>query len=230
LSQHDPDSAFPAEPVWKENAMGMTAISHPVFARVYTWLSEALERHGLGARRQSLLDGLSGRVIEIGAGNGLNFAHYPRTVTRVIAVEPEPHLRRTALAAARDAPVPVEVVDGLADRLPAGDASADAVVVSLVLCSVPDPRTALDEARRVLKPGGRLRFLEHVRADSPALVHVQKLLDAGPWPFVAGGCHLGRDSATTIEQAGFVIERLERFLFAGIRSPFTFFIEGTARR
>ncbi|WP_433541228.1 class I SAM-dependent methyltransferase [Streptosporangium sandarakinum] len=148
--------------------MSGTAVRHPVFARCYTGVSEVLERLGLAERRRELLAGLSGRVIEVGAGNGLNFAHYPPAVTGVLAVEPEPELRRRATRAARRAPVPVEVVAGLADRLPARDRSFDAAVASLVLCSLPDPVAGLREVRRVLVPGERLRFLEHVRADSPA--------------------------------------------------------------
>lgn len=112
----------------------------------------------LATHRRSLLAGLSGQVLELGAGNGLNFAHYPVEVTRVLAVEPEPHLRALAIDSAAKAAVPVEVVDGVADRLPAGESSIDAAVASLVLCSVPDQASALDEIRRVLRPGGQLRF------------------------------------------------------------------------
>ncbi|MDP9864142.1 MULTISPECIES: class I SAM-dependent methyltransferase [Streptosporangium] len=210
--------------------MPETQVNHPIFARCYARVSPVVERHGLAARRQTLLAGLSGQVIEVGAGNGLTFAHYPPTVARVLAVEPEPRLRRLARAAARAAPVPVEVVGGLADRLPGGDRTFDAAVVSMVLCSVPDPDSALREIRRVLKPGGQLRFLEHVRADSAGLVRVQRLLDATVWPRLAGGCHTGRDSAAAIERAGFVMERLERFLLPEVRTPVSFFIVGVASR
>ena len=181
-------------------------------------------------RRQTLLTGLSGTVIEIGAGDGLNFPHYPPTVTRVLAVEPEPHLRRLARDAANRAPVPVEVVDGVAERIPCTDGIADAVVVSLVLCSVPDQAAALREIHRVLKPGGQLRFLEHVRADTPGLARVQRVLDATIWPRLAGGCHTGRDTAAAIERAGFTINRLDRYLFPTARTPVSFHILGTATR
>ncbi|GAA0382060.1 class I SAM-dependent methyltransferase [Microbispora corallina] len=209
--------------------MAAGGVSHPVFARVYTRLSEALERHGLAERRRALLGGLSGHVVDVGAGNGLNFAHYPPSVERVIAVEPEPRLRRTAREAARSAPVTIEVVDGLADRLPVPSGAADAVVFSLVLCSLPDVPAALREARRVLRPDGRLVFLEHVRAPLPGVARVQRLLDAGPWPVLAGGCHLSRDAVAEVQGAGFAVERLDRFAFGGIRSPFTFFVLGAAR-
>jgi len=203
---------------------------HPVFARLYPAVGKAMERGGMDQRRQTLLTGLSGIVVEVGAGDGLNFPHYPPTVTRVLAVEPEPHLRRLARDAANRAPVPVEVVDGLAERIPCRDGSADAVVVSLVLCSVPDQAAALREIHRVLKPGGQLRFLEHVRADTPGLARVQRVLDATIWPRLAGGCHTGRDTAAAIERAGFTINRLDRYLFPAARTPVSFHILGTATR
>lgn len=206
------------------------AVHHPVFARLYPVVGKAMERGGMDQRRQELLSVLSGEVVEVGAGDGLNFPHYPPAVTHVLAVEPEPHLRSLAREAASHAPVPVEVVDGLAERLPCTDGSADAVVVSLVLCSVADQTAALREIRRVLKPGGRLRFLEHVRADTPALVRVQRVLDATLWPRVAGGCHTGRDTAAAIERAGFTIQSLDRYLFPEARTPVSFHILGTAIR
>lgn len=203
---------------------------HPIFARLYPTMGKAMERGGMDQRRQALLTDLTGEVIEVGAGDGLNFPHYPPTVTHVLAVEPEPHLRRLARDAAHQAPVPIEVVDGLAERLPCADGSADAVVVSLVLCSVGDQATALREIHRVLKPGGRLRFLEHVRADTPGLVRVQRVLDATLWPRLAGGCHTGRDTAEAIERSGFTINRLDRYLFPDARTPISFHILGTATR
>ncbi|PKW15424.1 class I SAM-dependent methyltransferase [Saccharopolyspora spinosa] len=203
-------------------------VHHPVFARFYRRLSQALERRGMATHRKALLAGLTGTVIDIGAGNGLNFAHYPSTVTRVVAVEPEPHLRQVARRAAASAPVPVEVVDGLAERLPTEDSSADAAVVSLVLCSVRDQATVLREIQRVLKPGGQLRFLEHVRADSPGLARVQRALDATVWPHLAGGCHAGRDTAAAIERTGFTLDRLDCFLFPEARTPLSFYISGKA--
>src|SRR5688500_13593143 len=132
-------------------------------------MSPRMEAMGYGEERGRLLAGLGGEVVEVGAGNGMNFRHYPGTVTRVLAVEPEARLRAIAGRNAARAPVPVEVVDGVADHLPAGDAAFDAAVTSLVLCTVPDPARALAEVRRVLRPGGELRFLEHVAADTPGL-------------------------------------------------------------
>jgi SAM-dependent methyltransferase len=185
-----------------------------------------MESGGLAARREPLLAGLTGHVIEIDAGTGASFSHYPAAVDRVTAVEPEPRLRQIATAAARTAPVPVTLTDGLADALPAADASFDAAVVTFVLCTVPDQDAALREIRRVFTPGGLLCFLQHVRADTASLARIQHALDATIWPHLFGGCHLGRDTAAAIERAGFTIRRLDRFLFPQARTPVSFHITG----
>ncbi|GAA2186571.1 class I SAM-dependent methyltransferase [Micromonospora lupini] len=199
----------------------MAAVSHPVFARVYERLSVAMDRAGTAAFRRDLAAGLTGRVIEVGAGNGRMFAHYPPTVTEVVAVEPERRLRAAAVRAAPAAPVPVTVVDGLAEALPAGEGEFDAAVVALVLCTVPDQAAALAEIRRVLRPGGQLRFFEHVAAEEPGrLRRVQRLSDATVWPRLFAGCHTGRDTTAAIRAAGFAIDELRRFRFpASSSSP-----------
>lgn len=189
-------------------------VRHPLFARLYARLGAKAEDKGQAEHRRELLSGLTGRVIEVGAGHGLNFPHYPGTVTDVVAVEPEPHLRRLASQAAEKARVTVSVVDGVADAIPAGDEEFDAAVACLMLCSVPHQARALAEFRRVLRPGGELRFYEHVLADSPVLARAQRIGDkSGLWPLVAGGCHASRDTARAIETAGFEIERCRRFPF-----------------
>lgn len=210
--------------------MPTRTVSHPIFARIYARLSPRMDDAGAADHRDRLLAGLAGRVIDVGAGNGLNFAHYPPTVTHVLAVEPEPYLRRLAVAAAADAPVPIEVVAGTADHLPAGDATFDAAVTSLVLCSVADVPAALAEIRRALRPGGRLRFFEHVRAETPGLARAQRVLDATVWPALVGGCHTHRDTGAAIEAAGFTIDRIDRFPFppASIPTPASPHILGVA--
>ena len=205
-------------------------VNHPLFARFYIRASSARKLPEEDAHRRALVVGLSGRVIEVGAGNGLNFPFYPLTVERVLAVEPEPVLRAAAIEAAAEQSVPITVVEGVAGRLPAGDGSFDAGVASLMLCSVPDQESALAEFHRVIRPGGELRFYEHVIAERPAVVRLQRLADATVWPRVAGGCHLSRDTGGAIARAGFVVERSEWFLFSPGGIPRLPHILGVARR
>lgn len=186
--------------------------SHPIFARVFARISRAEEKYAVREYRRELLAGLGGRVLEVGAGNGLNFPLYPETVREVVALEPEPYLRRLAEQAAGEAPVQVRVVDGAAEALPFADGEFDAAVASLVLCSVSEQERALRELRRVLRRGGELRFYEHVAAGTPGLLRLQRTLDL-VWPRFAGGCHTARDTLAAIERAGFRIERCRRFSF-----------------
>jgi ubiquinone/menaquinone biosynthesis C-methylase UbiE len=180
-------------------------------------MSPKQDRGGMADHRRALVAGLKGRVIEVGAGNGLNFAHYPAGVTSVLAVEPEARLRKVALENAARVRIHIEVVAGVADRLPVEDESVDAIVYSLVLCSVPDLASALREGHRVLKPAGQLRFLEHVVSERPALRRMQKVLDATVWPTLGAGCHCARDTSAAIDSAGFTIGDLERFRFPEMR-------------
>jgi ubiquinone/menaquinone biosynthesis C-methylase UbiE len=188
-------------------------VHHPIFARLYARLSRSAEAKGTAAHRDEMLAGLTGRVVEVGAGNGLNFGHYPPAVTEVVGVEPESHLRKLATQAAADATVLVTVVDGTAERLPLDDASCDAAVCSLVLCSVTDQDVALGEVRRVLRPGGELRFYEHVVDEDPRFARFQRVVDV-VHPFLAGGCHVTRDTEAAIVRAGFEIISIRRFRFA----------------
>lgn len=187
-------------------------LQHPRFARLYIRLSSAAEKSGAAAHRKQLLAGLSGKVLELGAGNGLNFKHYPDTVTEVLAVEPDDVLRAHAETAARDTAVPIRVVPGHADELPAREASFDGAVASLVLCSVPDPASALAGLLRALRPGGELRFYEHVRSGRRWFGRAEDLIDP-LWSRVAGGCHPNRDTLAAIGTAGFEVSEVEQISF-----------------
>lgn len=213
-------------------AAGAKRVHHPLFARLYPLISRGAEARGGAGHRRELLAGLSGRVIEVGAGHGLNFKYYPASVREVVAVEPEPHLWDLAVAVAKSSRIPIHVVDGLAERLPVETASFDAGVSSLVLCSIAEPARALAELFRVIRQGGELRFYEHVRAESPGLRRLQRFVDRLLWPRLFGGCHTSRDSDRAIENAGFVIEGLRRFPFrpCPLAFPVSPHIIGRARR
>lgn len=206
-------------------------VHHPWFARMYERVAPVFDAKGGAAHRDELLAGLAGRVVEVGAGTGLNLGRYPAGVTEVVAVEPESYLREKAEAAAEAAAVPVHVTDGVAAELPLETTSCDAGVASLVLCSVDDPRVALRELARVIRPGGELRFYEHVRSTSPVLGGAQRAVDL-VWPHVTGGCHTSRDTVAAIAEAGFVVERVRRFTFRPMitTAPVAPHVIGVARR
>jgi SAM-dependent methyltransferase len=159
--------------------------------------------------RKRVLDGLSGHVIEVGSGDGRSFEHYPADVSRLLAVEPDPSARASASARAEAAAIPIELVGGDAAALPAGDGTFDAAVVMGLLCSVPDPAGALAELRRVLRPGGELRFWEHVRSGNRAFRGLQRGVDRLFWTKALGGCETTRDTVSTLRAAGFEFEWLE---------------------
>ncbi len=202
-----------------------------MFARIYTRMMAVEDPVQVEHRREALA-GLSGHVFELGAGTGSNFSNYPSTVEKLTAAEPEPYLRERALAAAAEAPVEVEVIDALADALPFEDATFDAAIACLVLCTVPDQARALAELRRVVRPGGELRFYEHVHANSQPLKAVLEFGDRSRlWPLVSGGCHGTRDTLTAIERAGFEVEHSRRFAYSPSKvMPKVPHILGAARR
>jgi ubiquinone/menaquinone biosynthesis C-methylase UbiE len=212
--------------------MTTSDIARPRFARMYLRSAAGAEERGATEHRRRLLEGLRGNVVEVGAGHGLTFRLYPPEVTEVVAIEPEPMLRSQAEQAAESASVPIRVLAGVADELPLEDDSADAVVASLVLCSVPDQPRALAEIRRVLRREGELRFYEHVIPRcQPKRLLLHALDRSGLWPAIAGGCHPARDTTEAIMQAGFDIEEIERFGFSAQRfEPLIPHILGTARR
>jgi ubiquinone/menaquinone biosynthesis C-methylase UbiE len=186
-------------------------VNHPLFARIYAGISGRMERE-LGRYRDELVGDLPGRVLEIGAGDGMNFAHYGEATEEVVALEPEPYLRSKAAPRAAAADVPISVVDGTAGALPFDDDEFDVVVVCLVLCSINDPADAFSEFKRVLKPGGSLRFFEHVRSDDANKARIQTGLDrSGIWPRISGGCHCSCQTVTEIERGGFEVTEIREF-------------------
>jgi ubiquinone/menaquinone biosynthesis C-methylase UbiE len=184
---------------------------HPIFAAVYDRLMSRTEEGGLGDRRAALLSAASGRTLELGAGTGVNLAHYTGAVTELMITEPDPHMARRLRdkLAAAPPPFPVEVIETGAEQLPGDDASFDTVVSTLVLCTVDDPGAAAAEIARVLAPGGRLLLFEHVRdPDAGRLGRWQDRLER-PWGWFAAGCHPNRDTRATLSAAGFDVSGLE---------------------
>lgn len=188
-----------------------------LFALIYDPVLALGERLGMREHRRRLLAEARGRVLEIGAGTGLNLGAYGPEVQTLTLAEPEaPMARRLRrrVAAARSR---ASVVEAPAERLPFADGSFDTVVSTLVLCTVPDPALALAEARRVLAPGGTLLFLEHVRAGEPRLARRQDRLH-GPWLAIGHGCHCNRDTLAGMRAAGFAVEELGHGRWRGLPS------------
>jgi ubiquinone/menaquinone biosynthesis C-methylase UbiE len=179
------------------------------FSALYDRCFKAAEEAGLRDMRRDVLAGARGRVLEIGAGTGLNLDLYPEEgVEILILTEPDPHmakqLRPKLAASTRQA----ELVEAGAEDLPFDDDSFDTVTVTLVLCTVPDQAAALKEISRVVKPGGQFLFLEHVRSQSPGLAKWQDRLEK-PWRFLGDGCHCNRDTVSAISAAGFELGDVE---------------------
>jgi SAM-dependent methyltransferase len=185
-------------------------------ARLYDVFLALAERRGMRARRRALLAGARGRVLEIGAGTGLNLEHYPEAVDEIVLTEPEPGMRWRLEQRAATAGRQVSVVDSGAEELPFADGCFDAVVSTMVLCTVPHPITALAEIRRVLRPDGRLLFIEHVRADDePRLARWQDRLEA-PWRAFGEGCRCNQPTLALLDEAGLQPRRLVRDRWRGM--------------
>ncbi|WP_327087184.1 class I SAM-dependent methyltransferase [Nonomuraea sp. NBC_01738] len=173
--------------------------------------------------RTRLLDALTGTVLELGAGDGLKLACYPAAVREIVLVEADPFLRASAAPAADQVAATVRILDGRPHELPVPDASCDAVVASLVLCCSPSVQGTLREVRRVLRPGGELRFYEHQRSANPVIACCQRLVSP-VWSRAAGGCRPGRDTLAALRRAGFAVSVSASFPFHGIPH-----VLGTAR-
>ena len=183
---------------------------HRIFAAMYDRMLRGTERAGLEDMRAELLAEARGRTLELGAGTGLNLAHYTSEVTELVLTEPDPHMAqrlRKRLEEEPPAPDRVEVVETPAERLPFEDGRFDSVVSTLVLCSVEDPAAATGEIVRVLKPDGRLLYLEHVRSGDRGLARWQDRLER-PWGWLGAGCHPNRDTVAQLQAAGLETESL----------------------
>jgi ubiquinone/menaquinone biosynthesis C-methylase UbiE len=183
-------------------------IKKTLFAATYDRMSRKSEEAGVRALRQDLLADAFGNVLEIGAGTGINLPHYDGNVASLVVTEPEPAMLRRLQQKAREQAPLAKVLRAPAEDLPFEDGTFDTVVSTLVLCGVDDQERALREARRVLRPGGRLLFMEHVRSDDPALARFQDRMN---WlNRLIVDCDCNRPTLTTIERAGFHVSRLDR--------------------
>jgi ubiquinone/menaquinone biosynthesis C-methylase UbiE len=187
----------------------------------------SMRQRNLAAYRGRIVPAAEGRVLEIGIGSGLNLPFYSGNVTHVIGLEPSPRLLGMARRVESAGFGPVEFIEGSAEAIPLKDESVDTVVTTWTLCTIPDVLRALREMRRVLRPGGRLLFVEHGRAPDPNVVWWQDRLTPA-WKRLGGGCHLNRAIGALIENAGFRFDRLATGYMRGPK-PMTFMYEGSAR-
>jgi ubiquinone/menaquinone biosynthesis C-methylase UbiE len=188
-----------------------------LFSGLFLRLGKRMDDRGARESRRELVASAVGSVVEIGAGYGATFELYGDRVTSVLALEPDAALRAAASEAARTAAtrsgIPITVVEGVGEAIPVPDSSVDTVVSSLVLCSVGSQAEVLAEIRRVLKPGGRFLFYEHVRSTNRMLAALEDA--ATPlWSRLAGGCHPNRDTVAAIEASGFRVEQSRTFGFS----------------
>jgi ubiquinone/menaquinone biosynthesis C-methylase UbiE len=179
------------------------------FTALYDSCLKSTEEAGLRETRREALSSAQGRTIDLGAGTGANLGLYPEAVGELVLAEPDPHMLKRLREKAQSAGSDAEVIEAGAEDLPFPDSSFDTAVFTLVLCTVPRPSAALAEAARVLRPGGRLLFVEHVRAEDEGLARWQDRM-LRPWRFIGDGCHCNRDTAAAIEASPLEIEDLER--------------------
>src|SRR5438876_5024412 len=193
------------------------------------WLVHlSMRQRRLAPYRSRVVSSATGRVLEVGIGSGLNLPFYGNAVAEIIGIEPLPKLVDMANAAARKSQIPLRLIEGTAEAIPIHDRSIDAVVTTWTMCSIPEIQSALHEVRRVLRPGGRLLFVEHGRAPESSVRWWQDHLTPA-WKYLSGGCHLNRAIEELVENAGFRIERLDKGYVQGPKLM-TFMYEGSARR
>ncbi len=179
------------------------------FAALYDRGLKATEEAGLREIRREVLAAATGRTVDVGAGTGVNVELFPAAVTELVLAEPDPHMFKRLSAKLRDTEAEHVAIQAPAESLPFADSSIDTVVFTLVLCTVPDPAAALAEAARMLRPGGRMLFVEHVRAEGPGLARWQDRFEK-PWRFLADGCHCNRDTVALIEASPLELEQVDR--------------------
>ena len=189
----------------------------------------AMNTKAINDERRRCLEHVTGTVLEVGFGTGLNLPHYPRTVTKVVGVDPSDTSARLARRRIAASPFPVEIIGVSAEKISVADASFESIVSTFTLCTIPDVASALLEMRRALRPGGRLYFVEHGRAEDPNVERWQERLNAIEQA-VFGGCNLTRPISALIEQAGFEIERLEHAYLKGAPKFAGFLYRGVATR
>ncbi|HEY3435512.1 MAG TPA: class I SAM-dependent methyltransferase [Solirubrobacterales bacterium] len=178
------------------------------FSALYDRCFKAAEEAGLRDMRRDVLAGARGRVLEVGAGTGLNLELYPLGVSDLTLSEPDPHMVKQLRKRVDEVGSAAQVVEAPGEKLPFEDDSFDTVVVTLVLCTVPNPTATLAEIKRVLKPDGQFLFLEHVRSPDSGLAKWQDRLEK-PWRFLGDGCHCNRDTESALKAAGFELSDVE---------------------
>lgn len=186
----------------------MNKVWESTFSAIYDPLLWVGERAGMAQRRSALLSQATGRVLELGAGTGLNLPHYPDNLDELVMTEPSPPMVGRLERRAKKAGIPTSVMAADAERLPFEDDSFDTVVSTLVLCTVDDPQQAIKEIARVLRPGGELLFLEHVRSDSPRLARWQDRLHRS-WHAFAAGCNANRPTVDMLRESSMRVQEVE---------------------